>query len=793
MTDPRARVVVDGDVTPLRQALRAGLQNVQQFGDDAATGFGKVNGPLESIRGKFMALTAVLGGGALFSKAIEQTAKFQEESIQLGKSLGISATGASTWIAALEDVGATTDQMSTAGRGLLKHLNEDEGALNKLGLATRDSAGALRPMNELMLDAIKLTGDFKEGTDRDIAASQLFGKGIDASSALLKLNSDTVRENAELMAELGLLVGQEQVDAYNAFDSAGDKAALVMKGFANTIGNVLIPVVTKLAEWFVAVGPTAITVTRGAIGGLTAVFWGLKNAVVVVWEVLNGLVVTVAEPLRALGAGLYKLMSGDLKGAQDELMGWPARIGEAWGKAWDNIVASSTETRDRLAAIFSPDQTEAAPSGGGNRSASLKGKGDKDKDGASSYMSYYEAMLAEEKRVQAVLTEGREYTKEEELAYWRWLTDNLTMTTADQVAIQRKTAQIEVSIAKETRQQRDAIEQDGMRTAEQLALGKIELERVAAKAALDAEEITKAQLAQLEVEFEDRRYVVQASALQQRLQLLSADPTVNPVELARIKNELLLVEQQHEQQRLQVLSAANTALREQGANAFGGAGLFSGIGDSFGTALDGLLQKTSTWGQALGTIFGGVKEAFLRNVVTEPMSQWIASQARMLAMKLGFLTQEKGMQAAASATNVAVKSVEATAVVGANAAEAGSGAAASQASIPVVGPVLAIAAMAAIFAAVSGMGKGIKSASGGYDIPSGLNPITQLHEEEMVLPKQHANVIRQLAGQGGERQGSGDAGPSIELRGVTAGEFFMASKRDLVAVLKALKRDFSLN
>jgi hypothetical protein len=214
--------------------------------------------------------------------------------------------------------------------------------------------------------------------------------------------------------------------------------------------------------------------------------------------------------------------------------------------------------------------------------------------------------------------------------------------------------------------------------------------------------------------------------------------------------------------------------------------------DSFGTALDGLLQKTSTWGQALGTIFGGVKEAFLRNVVTEPASQWIASQARMLAMKLGFLTQEKGMQAAASATNVAVKSAEATAVVGANAAEAGSGAAASQASIPVVGPVLAIAAMAAIFAAVSGMGKGIKSASGGFDIPSGLNPITQLHEEEMVLPKQHANVIRQLAGQG-EGSGGSESGPSYELRGVSAGEFFMASKRDLVAVLKSLKRDFALN
>ena len=53
--------------------------------------------------------------------------------------------------------------------------------------------------------------------------------------------------------------------------------------------------------------------------------------------------------------------------------------------------------------------------------------------------------------------------------------------------------------------------------------------------------------------------------------------------------------------------------------------------------------------------------------------------------------------------------------------------------------------MAAIFAAVTSMGKK-RSAMGGYDIPKGLNPMTQLHEEEMVLPKQYANVIRGLSG-----------------------------------------------
>jgi hypothetical protein len=44
----------------------------------------------------------------------------------------------------------------------------------------------------------------------------------------------------------------------------------------------------------------------------------------------------------------------------------------------------------------------------------------------------------------------------------------------------------------------------------------------------------------------------------------------------------------------------------------------------------------------------------------------------------------------------------------------------------------------------------LASASGGFDIPAGVNPLTQLHEKEMVLPAHIAEPLRQnLAGGGG--------------------------------------------
>jgi len=85
----------------------------------------------------------------------------------------------------------------------------------------------------------------------------------------------------------------------------------------------------------------------------------------------------------------------------------------------------------------------------------------------------------------------------------------------------------------------------------------------------------------------------------------------------------------------------------------------------------------------------------------------------------------------------------------ANAGIAGAEAASSQASIPFAGPFLAIAAMGLVEGAVLGLLSLVPSASGGWDIPKGINPIAQVHSGEMILPERYADVIRGIAGGGG--------------------------------------------
>jgi hypothetical protein len=106
---------------------------------------------------------------------------------------------------------------------------------------------------------------------------------------------------------------------------------------------------------------------------------------------------------------------------------------------------------------------------------------------------------------------------------------------------------------------------------------------------------------------------------------------------------------------------------------------------------------------------------------------------------------------------------------------------------PFIGPILAPIAAAASFAGVMAF------AEGGYDIPSGVNPITQLHQNEMVLPAHIAMPLRSMLAGGAPAFAANDTGPSaggdIHLHvsavdGQSVKRMFMDNKHALAAAVK---------
>jgi hypothetical protein len=212
---------------------------------------------------------------------------------------------------------------------------------------------------------------------------------------------------------------------------------------------------------------------------------------------------------------------------------------------------------------------------------------------------------------------------------------------------------------------------------------------------------------------------------------------------------------------------------------------------AFGQATQGLLAQTQTWASATMAIYRRIRDSFIQNMILEPAQKWLASKATMLAKEMGFISAETAAKTGASAVVATAKVAEATTAITANAASAASGGAAAVAPTPFIGPALAPGA----FAAMLGLGLGalglIASAEGGYDIPSGINPLTQLHEQEMVLPKGPSNLMRRLASMEESGQlGGGASGPSntvnIYPRGRMTKTEARESARDIANALNEL-------
>jgi hypothetical protein len=786
--DNKAQIVVDGDVSPLKQKLREASEALKRTGEDGAAAFGRMTGPLEALQSKFLAVGAVLAGGAVFKAAVEESVKLTGEANALSKSLGISTDEAGALNIALGDIYSSADDFIGASQQLGRQLRTNESALNAMGLKTRESNGEYRNMKDLMMDSIKVLAGYKEGTDRNLAAQTLFGKGAGEVGKFLKLNNEVIEEARKKQEALGLTIGVENVEAAKAYKASMNDVGDVMSAFKKAIGDAVMPVLTKLGDWFSSIGPAAVVVIKGTIGGLVSLFWGLKFAGEAVWNGIAFVVETATVKILRFADTVGHALSLDFDGARDAWNRGTEQLEDIADKRLKNVMDSAEETREKLWNLFADPTAKTSTPQGGRGYVEPPDKAKKAKTEADpSYMQYYEAALGERKRLASEENALREYSKAEELAYWQTLLQYADLSTKDQLAIEKKVSDLIVAVRREEAKEKQALDTENATHAEAMALLRVDAEAAAAEDSLAAGQINAQARAELEIQFEQRRLEIQRAALQERLALAEQDPNTSPAERARLQHAIEKLEMQH---GIKLVGLQRKVAQEQGRIWDDLTSRMSGLWDK---GVQAIMNGTFRWRNAFKAIGSELVGWFAQSVVGNFVKEWLLGKAKQLAITMGFLSAEKTAQVAGSQATIATKTTEATTVAGANAVEAGTGAAGAMASIPFIGPVLALAAMASVFAAVSSMGSKVKSASRGFDIPRGLNPMTQLHEEEMVLPSQYANVIRGMAsGDGGGQSRVGGDQHHYHINAIDARSFerfARDNKRALAGALKDAARD----
>lgn len=403
------------------------------------------------------------------------------------------------------------------------------------------------------------------------------------------------------------------------------------------------------------------------------------------------------------------------------------------------------------------------------------------------------AEQAEKERLELKYKYATEQEKvEQDLARAIQRINDSTASTDDKKAYRVKAEQeaqaqmVEINLR--ALEQKQAIDEQEIQFKLDTAQRIFEIEKSNIQAAFDAGRISNTEKLKLEKQLEDQLYLIKRDGLIRRLELQSArsEITGKPEGQAAATNAIVDLDHQKSISDIQTPNLMNDAQMADFEKKFGG--LTSRMSSLWDQGIQAMMNGTLTWKNAMNAIYSELAAEFIQNMITAPMKKYVASMAPRLAVKLGLIKAEtaaevsgqaaqttavvagEGVKTAATSTGVltrlGIKLAGTLKSIMMSAWEAMAAAWAAMSAIPIIGPALGVAAGIAAFAGVSAIVGKVASARGGYDIPAGVNPMTQLHEEEMVLPKQHANTIRAL---GKSVMGDGSM-PVAQASGVGGGD-----------------------
>lgn len=334
-----------------------------------------------------------------------------------------------------------------------------------------------------------------------------------------------------------------------------------------------------------------------------------------------------------------------------------------------------------------------------------------------------------------------------------------------------------------------------------------EIEAARIQAEYDAKKISNVRKVQLEKQLEDQLREIKRQGLLERLALENEQSGITGKQgnQNQITNNISDLETDQKVADTKSMGLISDAEMKDFEAKFGG--FTSRLANLWDQGIQSLMNGTLTWSNATKAVLADMG-AFALQSATKELQGWLRIQAIKLARKLGFVGAETAAEAsgqavqtgatiAGEATRTSVTAAGGLARLGLKAAEAikgimmsaweaMAGAFKAMVAIPYIGPILAVGAGAAAFGLVAGLAGKIKSARGGYDIPSGVNPVTQLHEDEMVLPSQHANTIREM----GKAMRSGASfGAAAAAEGGGAGATINISAIDAKSIERLLKKN----
>ena len=265
-----------------------------------------VSPALEAVAKKFDGIsaatgTAILGIGAMitgFAKLSKETAAYADEIITLADQTGFTTEQIQRMQYAcmkldveFSTVEGSISKLTTNMYKAQKGSDDLEKVFKKLHIRIKDGSGHLRDSKEVFFEAIDALGKMTNETEKDAIAQQLFGKSAKELNTIIKAGSDQFKEYEQNAKKV---MTEEQLERANEYQNAIDELNESFEALKLALGEFLIPLLTKVANFFASI-PTPILKVITIVAALTA------GIILVAKAIMS--VKTVMTAMNALNAG----------------------------------------------------------------------------------------------------------------------------------------------------------------------------------------------------------------------------------------------------------------------------------------------------------------------------------------------------------------------------------------------------------------------------------------------------------------------------------------------------------
>jgi tape measure domain-containing protein len=753
----------DAGMSALQSKVQSSVSNMNsQFEKLQSSVKSSIGNAMSQIAG----LGAVIGSAMSVQHVIEVASTFEQLEIRLNAVMGSAAAGKESfdWIKQFAQNTPYSVQQTTAAFMQLKNFGLDpmDGTLQKVADASAKYGKSADTAERVTL---ALGQAWARGKLQGQDTLQMIDAGIPVYDLLTKATGKTAAE-IQVMSEKGTMgrdVMRQLIDEMGR-EGAGTAAAK-MNSYAGAISNMgdafenAIDRTRKQGGFqYLTQGIISFTeLIPGMVSIASEAFAAIGDVIKVVGQIIMDVMSGIGAAIDSVFGSNSQSMSGMelfhnmLKVIQIAVVSF--RIG--FQESFEFIKMTLAATGARVIAF-----AEAA-----NKALKLDFSGAKAawKEGADGASIVLEEGM---KNMSVIAQKGRDDIDRIILGESKIKVSdhNPSPITGGGPATKNKAADAAAKKAAEEalKMSQEALAEQGRVAAQSIS---IELERIRRQAQLG--QISAADEINSQTRLNTELFQIEKKAAEAEAELVKN----KPVEYQKAMNKVAEIQRKHdldmEKQRssLEIEQKKRTdKLAEEQKKQFDK--MFDPISGAFEKSINGIIQGTLTLHKAIRQLAQSIVLEFA-NMGVKMVVDWVKNEA--------FRTQASAAGAAARGVIEKTASTESLMTNGMtsiknilnSAWETLSNVYASISKIPIVGPFLAPVMAAGAFAVVANVAGNIASASGGYDIPAGVNPMTQLHQSEMVLPAHIANPLRDMIASGGSAGGGVTVNISaVDARGV---------------------------